>query len=260
MVTGQTDNAPNANTAVDLVCAILDGASRNIVQHVNIGGTTYLDSNLLQCIHQFATYEIVHDGLNIKSVRHIPSCTIVHNVRLATFAGIETKQGFVSCEFPIESHLAISVYTLFKPFISGERIDLIMPQIEQKNVSVSTITVSVVDKTVTQRFDHYTGDPSYAVDIGSLISRAICPSTTATNDILHFRWIVNEKGEIGVRINDINYYGYKGESFVYDCEGEKPRWRYVEKRECGESIVGWDIPSDEGEFSRWAEKYDWNDQ
>lgn len=49
-------------------------------------------------------------------------------------------------------------------------------------------------------------------------------------------WIVNELGELGVRIEGQNYYLYKGENYqASEHEDGRPlQWRRVEKREFGE--------------------------
>ena len=63
-------------------------------------------------------------------------------------------------------------------------------------------------------------------------------SSFLTNESI--TWIVNEYGELGVRIANKNLYLYKGESYtcdIFEQEGkpDRPmRWRKVEKREFGE--------------------------
>lgn len=75
---------------------------------------------------------------------------------------------------------------------------------------------------------------------GEPISQHVAGATPLTNDDV--KWVVNEYGELGVRIHGKNYYLYKGESYTCDifesCDGsgeQRPmRWRPVEKREFGE--------------------------
>lgn len=49
-------------------------------------------------------------------------------------------------------------------------------------------------------------------------------------------WIVNELGELGVRVNGENFYLYKGENYNPKAheDGRPMRWRRVGKREFGE--------------------------
>lgn len=52
------------------------------------------------------------------------------------------------------------------------------------------------------------------------------------------KWVVNSLGELGVRIDGVNYYLYKGESIVYGPDSgvdDIMKWRYVGKREFGET-------------------------
>lgn len=49
------------------------------------------------------------------------------------------------------------------------------------------------------------------------------------------RWIVNDHGELGVLIGDQAYFMYKGEALQYEADDSPKRFRYVEKREFGES-------------------------
>lgn len=50
------------------------------------------------------------------------------------------------------------------------------------------------------------------------------------------KWIVNDHGELGVLIGDQAHFMYKGEAFQYEGAADSPtRFRYVEKREFGES-------------------------
>ena len=49
-------------------------------------------------------------------------------------------------------------------------------------------------------------------------------------------WIVNDHGELGVLVNGQAYFMYKGQPLQYKGEEDSPtRFRYVEKREFGES-------------------------
>lgn len=50
-------------------------------------------------------------------------------------------------------------------------------------------------------------------------------------------WIVNEEGELGVKIGNRKFICYKGESLEYQDESDSPKYyRSVEKREFGETI------------------------
>ena len=81
------------------------------------------------------------------------------------------------------------------------------------------------------------------------------------------KWVVNQAGELGVRINDTNFYLYKGESIVYERVGgfdptnadeqKLLKWRYVEKREFGEVCRPVDWEEDREDF---AENSFWEDQ
>jgi hypothetical protein len=59
------------------------------------------------------------------------------------------------------------------------------------------------------------------------------------------KWIVNDMGELGVKIDDNFFFLYKGESFSYPDnkhdDGEPIMWRPVGKREFGETCwpVAW---------------------
>jgi rubredoxin len=64
-----------------------------------------------------------------------------------------------------------------------------------------------------------------------------------SNDV---KWIVNQAGELGVRVNNQNFYLYKGESIQHNTIDEDHirdtgidlrKWRYVGKREFGESCL-----------------------
>lgn len=55
-------------------------------------------------------------------------------------------------------------------------------------------------------------------------------------------WIVNDMGELGVKINDQFFFLYKGYSYR---DGKK--WRHVFKREFGEICYPWDIRHISGE-------------
>ena len=51
------------------------------------------------------------------------------------------------------------------------------------------------------------------------------------------KWIVNNKGELGVLINGRCFFMYKGEDLEYQtlCENSPTQYRFVGKREFGES-------------------------
>lgn len=52
------------------------------------------------------------------------------------------------------------------------------------------------------------------------------------NDVM---WVVNDLGELGVRIGERSFFMYKGESIVYGNEADSPKMqRRVQKREFGE--------------------------
>jgi hypothetical protein len=59
------------------------------------------------------------------------------------------------------------------------------------------------------------------------------------------QWVVNNLGEIGVKIEDRIFFCYKGESFLYRSEethisdnaSVRLRWRTVGKRELGETLM-----------------------
>lgn len=55
------------------------------------------------------------------------------------------------------------------------------------------------------------------------------------------QWVVNEMGELGVKIKDQFFFLYKGESYQ---GGDK--WRHVFKREFGETCFPWDIQRIDG--------------
>jgi len=58
----------------------------------------------------------------------------------------------------------------------------------------------------------------------------------------HVQWIVNNLGELGVKVGTEFFFMYKGEPFQYDKETLKLiKYRQVEKREFGESchVSGW---------------------
>jgi hypothetical protein len=57
-------------------------------------------------------------------------------------------------------------------------------------------------------------------------------------------WVVNEMGELGVKIKDQFFFMYKGESY---SGGTK--WRHVFKREFGETCYAWDIKKLPDSFS-----------
>lgn len=63
------------------------------------------------------------------------------------------------------------------------------------------------------------------------------------------KWVVNDLGELGVRIGDTSYFMYKGESLVYQEtheDGTRMMQRPVEKREFGEvcRVPGFEVGSD----------------
>jgi hypothetical protein len=59
------------------------------------------------------------------------------------------------------------------------------------------------------------------------------------------QWVVNNLGEVGVKVGDRIFFCYKGESFVYRSEetqisdqaSVRLRWRTVGKRELGETLM-----------------------
>jgi len=81
-------------------------------------------------------------------------------------------------------------------------------------------------------------------------------------------WVVNQCGELGVRIGGQNFYLYKGNSLSYSKDpdtddinvtGNDPRkWRKVEKREFGETChrVGTDGQSLLDRYNN--SNFDWN--
>ena len=73
-------------------------------------------------------------------------------------------------------------------------------------------------------------------------------------------WVVNEYGELGIKIGDRIGYLYKGYFIEYTPEirgtDEAPRWRHVYKREFGEVCHGhgwWDRRT--GQLSEWARDF-----
>lgn len=63
------------------------------------------------------------------------------------------------------------------------------------------------------------------------------------------KWVVNDLGELGVRIDNSSYFMYKGESLVYSEaheDGTRMMQRSVQKREFGEvcRVPGLDIEND----------------
>ena len=63
------------------------------------------------------------------------------------------------------------------------------------------------------------------------------------------KWVVNDLGELGVRIGDTSYFMYKGESIVYSEtheDGTRMMQRPVQKREFGEvcRVPGLEIEND----------------
>ena len=53
-------------------------------------------------------------------------------------------------------------------------------------------------------------------------------------DIDAIEWIVNNRGELGVKIGKTFAFLYKGQSIEYTEAGPEMRWRHVQKREFGE--------------------------
>jgi hypothetical protein len=47
-------------------------------------------------------------------------------------------------------------------------------------------------------------------------------------------WVVNNLGELGVKIGDQFFFLYKGESLLHTEESDATLWRRVDKREFGE--------------------------
>jgi len=51
-------------------------------------------------------------------------------------------------------------------------------------------------------------------------------------------FIVNEYGELGVRVFGVNCYYYKRETpLFYGTHDNEPRWRHIFKREFGECVI-----------------------
>ena len=59
--------------------------------------------------------------------------------------------------------------------------------------------------------------------------------------ILRPKWIVNEYGEMGIRILGVNCYYYKWDTpLIYEIhpgDNPLPKWRIAYKREFGEAII-----------------------
>lgn len=58
--------------------------------------------------------------------------------------------------------------------------------------------------------------------------------------ILRPRWIVNEYGEMGIRILGVNCYYYKYDTpMIYETDPftHPPKWRVAYKREFGETVI-----------------------
>ncbi|MCA9366982.1 hypothetical protein KC887_01810 [Candidatus Kaiserbacteria bacterium] len=75
------------------------------------------------------------------------------------------------------------------------------------------------------------------------------------------RWVVNNLGELGVRVGDTSYYLYKGESIIYtqpNDDGTTMMERSVLKREFGEVCRphGW---ADELGYGSYTTNYDSSD-
>lgn len=68
--------------------------------------------------------------------------------------------------------------------------------------------------------------------VGEEIKKTKAKENTSDDFLLVPEWIVNDIGELGVRIGVKNFYLYKGESLQY--VEDPPRWRPVGKREFGE--------------------------
>jgi hypothetical protein len=67
---------------------------------------------------------------------------------------------------------------------------------------------------------------------------AVTPPADDAIDADHVEWVVNDSGELGVKIGNQFFFMYKGHSLVYDSakhdDGSQMRWRLIGKREFGE--------------------------
>lgn len=66
---------------------------------------------------------------------------------------------------------------------------------------------------------------------------------------MSIQWIVNTAGELGVLVNGIPTFMYKGQPFVYESGCE---YRAVEKREFGESGPTVEINIETHEWTSWV--------
>lgn len=55
-------------------------------------------------------------------------------------------------------------------------------------------------------------------------------------DILQARWIINNNGELGIRILGLNLWYYKWNTPIISYKDEYKSWRVIRKREFGEVI------------------------
>ena len=64
--------------------------------------------------------------------------------------------------------------------------------------------------------------------------KALGPFKFAVEKILRPRWIVNDVGDLGLRVGGLNFWYYK---WPDPTVGGYENWRVMNKREFGESIV-----------------------
>lgn len=73
-------------------------------------------------------------------------------------------------------------------------------------------------------------------EMAAELRAAINEADSETCELSTPSWIVNDHGELGVLVNGQAYFMYKGQPFQYKGTEDSPtRFRYVEKREFGES-------------------------